>query len=58
MRFTGYASNEWPYMYHFHMLRHEDQGMMGQFVIVEPGQSTNTSDYRLGSDQGHGSHGG
>ena len=58
MRFTDYASNEWPYMYHCHMLRHEDQGMMGQFVIVEPGQSTNPSDYRLGSDHGHGSHGG
>ena len=26
------------YMYHCHMLNHEDQGMMGQFVIVEPGQ--------------------
>lgn len=27
-----------PYMYHCHMLFHEDQGMMGQFVIAEPGQ--------------------
>jgi suppressor of ftsI len=26
-----------PYMYHCHLLRHEDKGMMGQFVIVEPG---------------------
>lgn len=26
-----------PYMYHCHMLEHEDAGMMGQFVIVEPG---------------------
>ncbi|GAA2742193.1 multicopper oxidase family protein [Kitasatospora cinereorecta] len=26
-----------PYMYHCHILRHEDAGMMGQFVIVEPG---------------------
>ncbi|MFC6680452.1 multicopper oxidase domain-containing protein [Nonomuraea ferruginea] len=24
-------------MYHCHILRHEDSGMMGQFVIVEPG---------------------
>jgi hypothetical protein len=24
-------------MYHCHLLRHEDSGMMGQFVIVEPG---------------------
>lgn len=27
-----------PYMYHCHMLFHEDQGMMGQFVIVEEGE--------------------
>lgn len=26
-----------PYMYHCHVLRHEDNGMMGQFVIVDPG---------------------
>ena len=26
------------YMYHCHMLNHEDHGMMGQFVVVEPGQ--------------------
>jgi len=26
-----------PYMYHCHLLRHEDSGMMGQFVIVRPG---------------------
>ncbi|RSN51409.1 MULTISPECIES: multicopper oxidase family protein [Actinomadura] len=26
-----------PYMYHCHILRHEDSGMMGQFVIVRPG---------------------
>ena len=29
------------YMYHCHMLNHEDQGMMGQYVIVEPGQQPN-----------------
>ncbi|MGC4152307.1 MAG: multicopper oxidase domain-containing protein [Propionicimonas sp.] len=56
MRFTDYTSNEWPYMYHCHMLRHEDQGMMGQFIVVEPGQSTNPADYGLQTD--HGSHGG
>jgi len=37
MRFTDYADPEHPYMYHCHLLRHEDQGMMGQFVVVEPG---------------------
>lgn len=33
-RYTDVAS---PYMYHCHILRHEDKGMMGQFVVVEPG---------------------
>ncbi|MGJ5833393.1 multicopper oxidase family protein [Streptomyces ossamyceticus] len=27
-----------PYMYHCHLLYHEDEGMMGQFVVVEKGQ--------------------
>ncbi|ACQ82246.1 Bilirubin oxidase [Beutenbergia cavernae DSM 12333] len=38
MRFTDYADPAVPYMYHCHLLWHEDQGMMGQFVVVEPGQ--------------------
>ena len=58
MTFTDYASDEWPYMYHCHTLRHEDQGMMGQFIVVEPGQSTESSNYRLQVDHGHSSHGG
>lgn len=37
MRFDDYADAEHPYMYHCHLLRHEDQGMMGQFLVVEPG---------------------
>ncbi|MER5456494.1 multicopper oxidase domain-containing protein [Micromonospora sp. NPDC002389] len=39
MRFTEYADPTVPYMYHCHLLWHEDQGMMGQFVVVEPGQA-------------------
>ncbi|MFI1013669.1 multicopper oxidase family protein [Streptomyces sp. NPDC020965] len=38
MRFTGPADPHSPYMYHCHLLFHEDQGMMGQFVVVEKGQ--------------------
>ncbi|AKF26966.1 copper oxidase [[Brevibacterium] flavum] len=37
VEFGYYPDPQWPYMYHCHMLYHEDQGMMGQFVIVEPG---------------------
>jgi blue copper oxidase len=38
MRFTDYADPDTPYMYHCHLLQHEDNGMMGQFVVVEKGQ--------------------
>ncbi|MFD3592583.1 multicopper oxidase family protein [Nocardia sp. NPDC058640] len=38
VRFTGYTDPRWPYMFHCHMTYHEDQGMMGQFVVVKPGQ--------------------
>jgi len=34
-----------PYMFHCHILRHEDRGMMGQFVVVEPGQPAETVDH-------------
>lgn len=37
MRFDDYSDPEHPYMYHCHLLWHEDEGMMGQFVVVEPG---------------------
>ncbi|MFC7762875.1 multicopper oxidase domain-containing protein [Catellatospora bangladeshensis] len=37
MRFTDYADADTPYMFHCHVLFHEDAGMMGQFVVVPPG---------------------
>jgi len=37
MRFDDYADPTHPYMFHCHLLLHEDDGMMGQFVVVEPG---------------------
>jgi blue copper oxidase len=39
VRFTGYADPALPYMFHCHLLQHEDDGMMGQFVVVRPGQA-------------------
>lgn len=35
VRFTDYTDESTPYMYHCHVLKHEDGGMMGQFVVVE-----------------------
>ncbi|MCW2790693.1 MAG: mco [Aeromicrobium sp.] len=34
LRFTDYSDPNTPYMYHCHLLNHEDNGMMGQFVVV------------------------
>ncbi|MBE7701811.1 multicopper oxidase domain-containing protein [Oerskovia sp. Sa1BUA8] len=34
---------EHPYMFHCHLLRHEDQGMMGQFVVVDPSAAPGTA---------------
>ena len=33
--FNDFANDSIPYMYHCHMLTHEDDGMMGQFLVVE-----------------------
>jgi FtsP/CotA-like multicopper oxidase with cupredoxin domain len=35
MRFSTHADPRHPYMFHCHILEHEDMGMMGQFVVVE-----------------------
>lgn len=34
MQFTRPASVHAPYMYHCHILEHEDAGMMGQFTVT------------------------
>ena len=34
-KFDDFADNQIPYMYHCHMLTHEDEGMMGQFLVVD-----------------------
>jgi FtsP/CotA-like multicopper oxidase with cupredoxin domain len=42
MRFTDYTDPNLPYMYHCHILSHEDAGMMGQFVVLGEGESIGT----------------
>lgn len=34
-KFNDFANDTIPYMYHCHMLQHEDSGMMGQFIVSE-----------------------
>ena len=38
-KFENHANDSIPYMYHCHMLPHEDMGMMGQFLVVDPDAS-------------------
>ena len=35
-RFDDYADAQHPFMYHCHISLHEDEGMMGQFVVTNP----------------------
>lgn len=35
-KFETFYDEEFPYMYHCHMLTHEDSGMMGQFIVKSP----------------------
>ncbi len=46
-----------PYMFHCHLLQHEDQGMMAQFVVVRPGETAGPLDTQAigdgGSHAGH-----
>jgi FtsP/CotA-like multicopper oxidase with cupredoxin domain len=42
--FGDYTDPDLPYMFHCHLVQHEDQGMMGQFVVAEPGESAGDID--------------
>ena len=35
-KFEHFADPMVPYMYHCHLLHHEDEGMMGSFLVVDP----------------------
>ncbi|WP_309066809.1 multicopper oxidase family protein [Microbacterium sp.] len=41
MRFEDYVDDEKPYMIHCHLLLHEDEGLMSQFVVSRDGPSRN-----------------
>lgn len=35
-QFTTFSDSMTPYMYHCHILHHEDDGMMGSFLVIDP----------------------
>ena len=37
MTFAEYADPTAPFMFHCHVLQHEDNGMMGQFIVIDEG---------------------
>lgn len=39
-RYEDFADPDMPYMYHCHILSHEDGGMMGQFLVLPPATGT------------------
>jgi bilirubin oxidase len=43
MKFEDFSDPKMPYMYHCHILSHEDDGMMGQFIVN--GSPTSDQDY-------------
>jgi bilirubin oxidase len=42
-KFEDYADSLHPFMYHCHIALHEDEGMMGQFVVTDPASATSES---------------
>lgn len=43
-QFSDHANDTIPYMFHCHMLTHEDMGMMGQFLVIDDHSSVEDSD--------------
>jgi len=42
-KFETFANNIVPYMYHCHLLHHEDDGMMGSFLVIDKTSSAGVS---------------
>ncbi|NCA85426.1 MAG: T9SS type A sorting domain-containing protein [Clostridia bacterium] len=43
-QFSDFADDEVPFMYHCHMLLHEDEGMMGQFLVTDNSTGYNSNE--------------
>jgi FtsP/CotA-like multicopper oxidase with cupredoxin domain len=52
-RFDAEPDPSAPFMYHCHILDHEDAGMMGQFAIIDAPDPTNNHQHPPPSDSGH-----
>ena len=45
-KYEDFADSEMPYMYHCHILSHEDDGMMGQFIVENTTTETKDIDFK------------
>lgn len=43
-KFENFADGKVPYMYHCHLLHHEDDGMMGSFLVIDTSKTTAISE--------------
>ncbi|WP_205745655.1 multicopper oxidase family protein [Egibacter rhizosphaerae] len=55
IEFGSYVDPTTPYMFHCHVLTHEDAGMRGQFTIVEPDE-VDTAPRRIDAPDDYGHH--
>ncbi|WUI27030.1 multicopper oxidase domain-containing protein [Mycobacterium sp. NBC_00419] len=56
VRFADYTDPTFPYMYHCHLAMHEDRGMMGQFLVLAPGQTPAPMQGQMPAGSGHSMH--
>ncbi|MDQ3108474.1 MAG: multicopper oxidase domain-containing protein [Bacteroidota bacterium] len=47
-KFLDFADNSVPYMYHCHVLHHEDEGMMGSFLVIDT-TATSVQEFQAGT---------
>lgn len=49
-KFETFADNTTPYMYHCHLLHHEDDGMMGSFIVFDSLATTGKEEIYSGEE--------
>ncbi len=45
-KFDDFSNDSVPYMFHCHLLHHEDDGMMGSFVVIDSAWAVNIKDVK------------
>lgn len=46
-QFITFADDTVPYMYHCHLLHHEDEGMMGAFLVIDTNSTLGITEHEL-----------